>query len=66
VDESKGTEVIGVIAAHKKLDAILRTVEEIQDNMVDLNTQQEEIIEKINNLGLPGSGFHEEDYGHGV
>jgi hypothetical protein len=39
----------------ERLDAIQETLEQYRELL-------EEIVEKLDNLGLPGSGFHEVQY----
>jgi hypothetical protein len=44
------------------LEAMMQTIEELRDSLVDLGNQHEEIIEKLNNISAGGDGFSVETY----
>ncbi len=55
------TEVVEGIDLEELLTEILSSMNEIQDRLEAIQETQAEVIEKLDNLGVPGSGF-EVDY----
>lgn len=44
---------------NERLDDVHEQLDNIQETLVILQDNIEEILEKLDNLGLQGSGFHE-------
>lgn len=51
------------LTVEEKLDLILATLVQLTNDVEALQTQQEEIVEKLVNLTISGTGFDVDEYG---